>query len=367
MNERVMQFRIGMFVIVAGLVLTMMIVWFGESPSLLRDQVYYKVRYPEAPGVLEGVAVRKSGIRIGEVSAIGFDTRPNQPDGVMVTLALDRGIKLRKDTHPRISRSLIGDVTIEILPGSGEEITGASNPRDAVVIEGDVAPDPSKALAAATKAFEGAGETLISINEAAKGLKKIAENADRLDEFLTTWKTTGQNVSRAANSIDRFIRDNENDFKPAVASVRQFAQKANDTLDDQTQDSIKTALAHLASAAKRLDTDLAGLEPALKELGGPVNQSPVTDIGQAVRRINVLAADLELLTSKLRDGRGGLNAQGSLQKLLTRSDLHDNLNAMAISATQALGALKSVLANLRQFSERISRDPAALGRGVLDR
>ena len=56
MNERVMQFRIGMFVIVAGLVLTMLIVWFGESPSLLRDQVYVKVHYAEAPGVLEGVA-----------------------------------------------------------------------------------------------------------------------------------------------------------------------------------------------------------------------------------------------------------------------------------------------------------------------
>ena len=70
MNERVMQFRIGMFVIVAGLVLTMLIVWFGEAPSLLRDQVYLRARYADAPGVLEGVAVRKSGIRVGEVSAI---------------------------------------------------------------------------------------------------------------------------------------------------------------------------------------------------------------------------------------------------------------------------------------------------------
>ena len=73
MNERLMQFRIGMFVIVAGLVLTMMIVWFGESPAILRDQVYLKVRYAEAPGVLEGVPVRKSGIRIGEVFDIAFD------------------------------------------------------------------------------------------------------------------------------------------------------------------------------------------------------------------------------------------------------------------------------------------------------
>src|SRR5690348_18297205 len=80
MNERVMQFRIGLFVIVSGLVLTMMVVWFGETPSLLRDQVYLKVRYAEAPGVLEGVPVRKSGIRIGEVMAIAFDERKDQPE-----------------------------------------------------------------------------------------------------------------------------------------------------------------------------------------------------------------------------------------------------------------------------------------------
>jgi phospholipid/cholesterol/gamma-HCH transport system substrate-binding protein len=37
MDERMMQFRIGMFVIVAGLVLTMLLVWFGEGPSLFRE------------------------------------------------------------------------------------------------------------------------------------------------------------------------------------------------------------------------------------------------------------------------------------------------------------------------------------------
>src|SRR5581483_8178543 len=100
MNERVMQFRIGLFVIVSGLVLTMMVVWFGETPSLLRDQVYLKVRYAEAPGVLEGVPVRKSGIRIGEVMAIAFDERPNQPDGVIVTLALERRYHVREGSVP---------------------------------------------------------------------------------------------------------------------------------------------------------------------------------------------------------------------------------------------------------------------------
>ena len=120
MNERVMQFRIGMFVIVAGLVLTMLIVWFGESPSLLRDQVFLRARYSDAPGVLEGVAVRKSGIRVGEVAAIQFDHRPNQPDGVLVTMAIERKYSIREGSVPRLSRSLIGDVTIDLLPGTGQ-------------------------------------------------------------------------------------------------------------------------------------------------------------------------------------------------------------------------------------------------------
>lgn len=65
MNERVMQFRIGMFVIFAGLVLTMLIVWFGESPSLFREQAFVIVRYDERlespKGSRSGKAASTSG------------------------------------------------------------------------------------------------------------------------------------------------------------------------------------------------------------------------------------------------------------------------------------------------------------------
>src|SRR5947209_9132749 len=132
MNERVMQFRIGMFVIVAGRVLTMLIVWFGESPSLLRDHVYVTVRYDEAPGVAEGIPVRKSGIRVGEVTAIAFDERPNQPDGVLVTLSLDRKYHFKEGSVPKLTRSLIGDVASDLLPGRGPgQMKTSNSPRHA--------------------------------------------------------------------------------------------------------------------------------------------------------------------------------------------------------------------------------------------
>jgi phospholipid/cholesterol/gamma-HCH transport system substrate-binding protein len=363
MNERLMQFRIGMFVIVAGLVLTMMIVWFGESPAILRDQVYVKVHYAEAPGVIEGVPVRKSGIRIGEVFSTAFDERPGQPDGVIVTMALERRYKLHEGTKPRLNRSLIGDVTVDMMPGTGPGfLETGKTPALAPVIEGDVAPDPSKALAAATKAFESVGDTLTAINNAANGLSRISDSAENLDGFLTSVAEAGRNVSKVAQGLDRVIKANEADFQPMVADLRQVARKLDESID---QVALKSGIDKFASAAARLDSGIAQIDPLLKDLGSAVDRRPTTDVGQAVRRINLLAADLELLTSKLRDGRGGLNHEGTLQKLITQAELHDNVNTMAVTATQTLVQLKAVLGAIRSFVEKVSRDPSLLTRGAL--
>ena len=292
MNERVMQFRIGMFVIVAGLVLTMLIVWFGESPSLLRDQVYLKARYADAPGVLEGVAVRKSGIRVGEVVAIAV--RPSaQParrrardHGHRAQVPDPRGVRATA-----LSRSLIGDVTIDLLPGTGQaNLQLGRTAADAPIIEGEVAADPSKALAAATQAFEKAGDTLKSDQRGSHRPGQALQERRPLDDFLKTWTKTGQDVSAASQGIDQFLKTNEADFRTTMANLQKVADKLNNTLTPETQDSLKTGIARLSSAigpARRRSSPTS--DPLLKDLGSPVNHTPTTDFGQSVRRFNRVA------------------------------------------------------------------------------
>lgn len=366
MNERVMQFRIGMFVIVAGLVLTMLIVWFGESPTILRDQVYLKVRYPQAPGVIEGVPVRKSGIRIGEVAGISFDDRADHPDGVIVTLSLEGRYKLREGSAPRITRSLIGDVAIEMQPGRGPGfLETARFAADAPIVEGELSPDPAKALEAATIAFEEAGGTLKMLREASTGIARLSQSVDKVEEFLTIWQQTGRNVSNAAKSIDSIIKSNEEQVRPAIANLREVTHKLNDTLDPPTQDAIKSAAHRLSLLSARLDAGVADAAPLLKDLGASVDQRPTTDFGQTVRRINRIAMDVELLSRALRDRDGGLNAQGTIQKLILRGELYDNLNQAAQSANQMLAQLRSVVNSVRAFVDRIAQDPSALSKGLL--
>ncbi len=368
MNERVMQFRIGMFVIVAGLVLAMMIVWFGESPSLFRDHVFLRVHYQDAPGVSEGIPVRKSGIRIGEVAAIEFDARENQPDGVLVTLSLERKYKLKAGSVPRLSRSLIGDVAIDILPGAGPgDLVTSKGPAGAPIIEGAVTPDPSKALAAATVAFEKAGDTLKSIELAATGIAKMTKSAENVDELLDTWQSTGKNMASAAEGVDRFIKANESDFHPTLVNLRETSRKLNDTFTPEAQAALKTGVMRLANASARLDAGLADLAPLMKDLGAPMDFLPTTNFGQTIVRMNRISADVGLLTRTLSDGRGRLNTNGSVQKLLTRAELYDNVNRLSVSANEVMANLRPILASFRKFADKIASDPSAISRGALQR
>jgi len=368
MNERVMQFRIGMFVIVAGLVLTMLIVWFGESPQLFNDYVYVVVHYEEAPGVAVGIPVRKSGIRVGSVTAVNFDDRPQKGDGVLITLSLERKHRIKAGSVPRLSRSLIGDLSVDLLPGKGPGLlTAARTPENAPLIEGEIAPDPSKALAAATKAFEKAGSTLQSIDLAANGIAEMTKSASKIEEFIDTWSQTGLKVSSAAAGIDRFIAANEKDFQPAVANLRQVSQKVNDTFDAQTQAALKTGVDRLATAFAKFELNMTEAAPLFKDLGAPSNTIPTTDFGITLRRLNLIASDLSLLSRALNDGRGRLNQNGSIQKLLLRTELHDNFNKMAVAANEVFTALRPIVASIRTFADKVARDPSALSRGALQR
>ncbi|MGE3822091.1 MAG: MlaD family protein, partial [Isosphaeraceae bacterium] len=358
MNERVMQFRIGLFVIFAGLVLTMLIVWFGESPSLLRRHVYVVAHYEEAPSVSEGIPIRKSGIRVGEVSSIAFDERPGQSDGVLVTLSLDSRYKFKEGTVPRITRSLIGDVSIDLLPGAGPgPLKTSDRPEGAPIIEGTITADPAKALAAATEAFTKAGDTLNTINEAAAGISKFTQNSDKVGQILATWKETGDRVSAAADGIDRFIKTNEAEIQPAVANLREVSHKLNTTLDPATQESLRSGIRQFHTATNQLNRSLEEALPLFRDLGGSPASNPKTDFGQAVRRINIIASDLGLLTQALRGPNGRLNTQGSLQKLLLQPEVYDNINRFALNGTATFNSFKPVLAAFRVFADKISRDP----------
>jgi len=117
MNERAMQFRIGATLIGAVLAAVVLAVIFGGIPSPFRKTYTLYVKFSSAPGLSVGSPVRKSGIRIGEVSKIEL----TGDDKVLVRLQIDAKFRIHDDETCWLRSSLLGDAWLEFEPTRAAE------------------------------------------------------------------------------------------------------------------------------------------------------------------------------------------------------------------------------------------------------
>ena len=117
MDERVLQARVGIVVVSALLLTAILIVLFGDAPVFFKPGRTIYVKFPSAPGIMEGTPVRKSGILIGRVQKVDFAQGSSD---VIVTLQIDEGRELWDHEICRItSDSLLGDKALEFAPSGG--------------------------------------------------------------------------------------------------------------------------------------------------------------------------------------------------------------------------------------------------------
>lgn len=96
-----------------------LVVLFGGAPQLFSTDAKYTVIFPEAPGVTQGTPIRKSGVRIGQVTGLDLDPTSGQ---VRVRIAVDRKYLPRQTEDADITRGLLsGDTAIDFLPQLGPD------------------------------------------------------------------------------------------------------------------------------------------------------------------------------------------------------------------------------------------------------
>src|SRR5438876_1028413 len=178
MNERKMRMRLGLFVAATLVTLGTLVVLFGSAPGMFSAKTRYTVLFPEAPGIANGTPIRKSGVRIGEVTKIELDPNSGQ---VRVQIAIDPKYPPRTSEEPNITRGFLsGDTAIDFLPEPGD----ADNNLRALIravrallglirptiddIRGSVRrmePELTGAAKSARNAFDRASTTFESVNE----------------------------------------------------------------------------------------------------------------------------------------------------------------------------------------------------------
>jgi phospholipid/cholesterol/gamma-HCH transport system substrate-binding protein len=355
MNERALQFRVGLFVFGALAIAMVLVLRFTDIQKYWQETYRLAIHFEDAPGVYRGTPVRLNGVSIGAVSDVVLD---EADPGVLVVIEVDGNRRLRKDASPLLVRSLFGDASIEFTSGVSNEPL-PPNKR----LKGEAAGDP---LEAVTRLEERVETTLAAFEETSREWGLVAKNMNQIVD--TQQGNLSEIVERAALALDAFTR--------TMNSADQALTQAGSILGNpQFQQNLQDVANELPAVARETRETIAAARETIVAA-----KTSVQKISESLDHISAatdpLAQHSAGMTAKLDHGLGQLDSlltelnkfsqiintpNGSIQKFAADPQLYENLNRSATSLAVVLRNLEPILSDVRIFSDKVARHPELLG------
>ncbi|HEY2783549.1 MAG TPA: MlaD family protein [Fimbriiglobus sp.] len=423
MAERRAGLRLGLFVATALIGLTGLGIFFGGTPNFLTNRVKYTLVFTETPGVSLGTPVRKSGVRIGDVTELNLDETTGK---VRVQIQVDKKFLPRQGDEPTISRGILsGDTAIDFVPKAdtvavvdrsaivppGSDIPGVAPFNTRVLLNqvGGVLPNAQESLAqilATFRRFEQIAPKLERTLDDFSALARSGREAipefrrtnDKVQELLganedtpPTLKAMIQDIRDAVKSIKplaedlhQFVDANKGDASAAVTAVRTTAERLNELLNADNRKNVSLLVKNLSGASDDLGKTvklvaifLDTADQTLKELKSRLKNAEVTlnNIQQAtkpladnsaeiIRNVAVATDQLARTLADIRElVRLAGKPDGTLQKVVSDPALYNNLVETTAGLARTVQRAEKIARDLEVFADKVARRPEVLGVG----
>ncbi len=354
MDERLMQFRVGVMVLSVALLAGFLILLFGRFPASLGRKTYtVYILFGEAPNVERDTPIQKSGVLVGRVTGVDLQ---DEPRGVRVTAEINQGVKIWHNETVIVSSGLLGDSALRIVP----------NPDKSLAAEPPVAP----------------GETIAGLN-----MNNPMQTFSNLEGELTgaarSLTSASNQVMKLAKDVDQLVGTNDDQFRRLLGktersldTLEKTMQNANEFVGDPAiRDNLRKSVAALPKALEQTEESLALLQKMsvraeknlqnLEGFTGPLGErgpSLINHADQSVRRLDEILGQLQTFTTQMN------NREGSLGQLMNNPQLYNQVNEAAININDVSKQLKPILADARVLSDKLARHPELLGvRGALEK
>ena len=364
MNERMVQFRIGVTMVAALLILIILLVLFNREVRVFGGSEDYPVRFPTAPGVAVGTPVRKLGILIGRVEGIDF-----APDGqgVIVTTSLDADKPILDSETVRINVGLLGDAVLEIVPsGQGQPVPRSPGAE----IQGVTYRDP----------LQFVNQVISPEGELAQTVASIRQTSDNIGQLAATFNRVVGQVEQQPGQVEDLLTRTGNAIVSIDDAARALAELLGDqTLRDNLRDSSDKIPGTIDAATRALDSIAAAGEEARLALAearqfttaiseeGPVL---IGDLRTGVDGLNKLVAQVTTLAEKIN------RPDSPISQFLEDETAYQNIRVALYQVAKitedlrrevayAAPKIRHILTNAEEITGKIAQDPATVVRGAL--
>ncbi len=396
MDDRRLEFGVGVLVLAAiGVGIILMFI-FGAYPVLLKNEYAITANFPSIVGIEENTPVVKFGYKIGRVTEIQLVN-----EGVDVRMMIDAKYPIRKYEVPRIG-------TQRLITGSSQiEFVRASESQMLSLFDGIAGKQPDKQLQpeemAISQEFVPSGGYYVKVDNSA-----ATDPFGMLMTFQDDVKATLHSIDQAGHSVTE-LADNMNStvgvlFESDDSSIKNIASQTTQTLNQfrSTMSEVQAILqetemkTHLREALKRMPNLIDEAEETLEISQKTIEsfEAVGNSINDTVRTVDRTVRNVERFTEPMADSGDQLfdsvlesltsldqalaqlavfgeqlnKGDGTVRRLIEDDELYWQVRRIAGNIENITSRVRPIIDDARVFADKIARDPGTLGvRGALNR
>jgi phospholipid/cholesterol/gamma-HCH transport system substrate-binding protein len=280
MTSKQTEFRVGLAVILAAIILILGFLWIGEFRFNRKWQIYY-ARFDEIGGLSVGDAVTVAGLKLGQVGSISLE-----PDGrVKTRLLIEEGVVLKQDCSVEVRGvGLVDEKYIHVLPGNSSEVLAPGS-----VVEG--------------KYTAGIADLAAETGDMMDELKHIAKSIDRVLATREGDPTLGESLAKfnsVADELLAVLKENRDDIRTSAKSMRAISTDVNDIVGSRKNE-LAEGIEKFSAAAARMDSLTVSLQELVESvergegsLGMFIKEKKLyEDLEASITNLNLLISDIK--------------------------------------------------------------------------
>ena len=249
MTTKQQKVRIGLFVVIAGLLVGIVLISFA-GVHFWKPRTKYKIVFDHTVYGLEtGADVYVNGIRSGKVTDIRL--APEDLRHVQVTIAVKQGTPIRTDTKAVLQfAGLTGLKVVDLRGGSWE---AQKLPPGGTIAVGETILDKMETRAMAM--VDETDQILKSANNVVKSAQQVVDNVNELTDpkalgdVIAQSRQAAANLAQLSQAMRGLVEDNRASLRASVASI-ETATKQFASMIDGNQ--VKAAVSDLRQASRSM-------------------------------------------------------------------------------------------------------------------
>jgi ABC-type transporter Mla subunit MlaD len=345
MKEGTRNLLVGLFVILSLIVLGVLMVWFGETPSWLASSEWTLriAGVQQLSGIDEGCPVYLNGVQIGRVGTLEFENANHPGQGVVILTRIKRQYSVPQGSFAKVYGATLGIGMGHIDVVVGPDRSAKPLDTELAEIRGEMHSIIGELVS--REMVDSVERTIAHIGTLAEAAEPVANNLATLLEQRTV-----ADVSQPG-AAERGMTAN---IATVVERIDTLTAHLNEVLgDENVQKDVKEAVGDLRAAAEEFRQTAIQWNTETRRISDSVNsglEETRSDLRQSFVALNEV---LENLNNASRDAARVLHsaaAEDGTAGLLARdARLYE-------AAVLSLERLAELLASLQRITGKIERD-----------